>query len=92
VSQFNFLGRTSTGSGEVSAITRDNVIGISGNGFVRRTGENAYESVNETYALASQAAFKDSRVSGDVVIWIGTEAEYDALVIPSGDTTLYFII
>jgi hypothetical protein len=26
------------------------------------------------------------------VIWRGTEAEYDALVIPSGDTTLYFII
>lgn len=44
VAQNTFLGRTATGTGDVSALSRDSVIGVTTNGLIKRTGANTYSS------------------------------------------------
>lgn len=95
-----FLGRLGT-EGTPIAIYRDNLLGLSLNGLVKRTGANTYGIDTNTYAVASTVALKDDTIYTGVSqqsltpkFWVGVQADYD--IISSNDeidpTVVYIIL
>jgi hypothetical protein len=80
ISSGTFLGRVAANSGAVSALSRDSVIGVSSNGLVRRTGANTYENDSTSYAPLTSVALKASGSPIDPSFWVGSQAQYDAIV------------
>jgi len=88
ISQFTFLGRTASGAGAPSGIVRDNLLGVSTAGFVKRTSTaNTYTIDNNTYAVASTVALKDtttylgvSQQSLTPKFWFGIQSDYNIIL------------
>lgn len=90
VAQFNFIGRTTSGTGSVTSITRDNVIGVSTNGYIKRTGANAYTADDLTFAQESTVALRATGTPVTPTFWVGTQSQYDG-VSPKLDNVIYII-
>ena len=91
IAQYTYIGRTTAGTGTPSAITRDNLLGITTNGFIKRTGANTYTHDATVYAPLSNVSLKKSGSPIDPTFWVGTQAQYDLLTILPEDETVYII-
>ena len=90
IAQNTFLGRTDSGTGVVSALGRDSLLGLTSNGFVKRTGVNTYAIDTATYAEASNVALRDANSPIVPKFWVGTETQYNA--IETKDSAVVYII
>lgn len=90
IAQNTFLGRTDPGTGVVSALGRDSLLGLTSNGFVKRTGFNTYAIDTATYAEASNVALRDANSPIVPKFWVGTETQYNA--IETKDSAVVYII
>lgn len=90
VAQYTFLGRTESETGSVSALSRDSLLGISTNGFIKRSDLNTYTVDTNTYAIASTVALKQTDSPITPTFWVGSESQYLALTPDSN--VIYFIV
>lgn len=74
--------------------SRDDVIGVSANGYLKRTGANTYTVDNSTFALSTDVVVKKQTgdIAGNILIWRGTETQYNNLTIGNDDNNIYIII
>lgn len=94
VASGRFLGRVAANTGDVTSLTRDQVIIGSDQsttaGLVARASNGSYSIDTGDYTTSDEVALKESNSPIDPVLWVGSQAQYDALT-PSDDV-IYFIV